>query len=171
LGVIAKTGSLLVDALTIKSQLMTEMPDMEKILSSIKIEMTKEGLRIELIETTESLFFEIGSSKLSKAAIDILKVLGREIGKLPNYVDIEGHTDSRGYRGASDYSNWELSTDRANASRRMLEREGFWDGQIVEVKGFADKRLRNPDNPFDMSNRRISILIKHMNVDQFLPEL
>ncbi|MBE2189366.1 MAG: OmpA family protein [Desulfobulbaceae bacterium] len=153
------------------SQLMTEMPEMEKILSSIKIEMTKEGLRIELIESTESLFFEIGSSKLSKAAINILKVLGREIGKLPNYVDIEGHTDSRSYRGASDYSNWELSTDRANASRRMLEREGLWDGQIVEVKGFADKRLRNPDNPFDMSNRRISILIKHINVDQFLPEL
>jgi len=153
------------------AQIMTERPELETILSSIKIEMTKEGLRIELIESTESLFFEIGSSKLSPAALDILKTLAREIGKLPNFVDIEGHTDSRGYRVPSDYGNWELSSDRANAARRVLEREGFWDGQTSQVKGFADKKLRNPENPFDMTNRRISILIKHMNVDQFLPQL
>lgn len=153
------------------AQIMTQKPELQEILSSIKIEMTKEGLRIELIESTESLFFEIGSSKLSPAALDILRTLGREIGKLPNFVDIEGHTDSRGYRVPSDYGNWELSSDRANAARRVLEREGLWDGQIVQVKGFADKKLRNPENPFDMSNRRISILIKHMNVDQFLPQL
>lgn len=110
--------------------------------------MTKEGLRIELIESTESLFFEIGSSKLSPAALDILRTLGREIGKLPNFVDIEGHTDSRGYRVPSDYGNWELSSDRANAARRVLEREGLWDGQIVQVKGFADKKITKSRESF-----------------------
>lgn len=147
---------------------MASKPELKDIISSIKIEMTKEGLRIELIETSESLFFEVGSSVLKKEAVDLLKKLAIEIGKLPNNVEIEGHTDSRAYRGKSLYTNWELSADRANAARRVLESSGLWEGQIVKVTGYADRRLRNPENPYDVTNRRVSILIKQLSTDQFM---
>lgn len=148
-------------------KILAQRPDMEKILSSIKIEMTKEGLRIELIESSESMFFEIGSANIRKEARDVLAKLAAEIGKLPNNVEIEGHTDSRAYSSKNFYSNWELSADRANSARKILEMSGLWDGQVVKVTGFADRKLRNPENPFDITNRRISILIKQMNADQF----
>jgi len=143
-------------------------PQMKEILSSIKIEMTKEGLRIELIESKEALFFEIGSAKIRPQAKLVLIRLAKEIGKLPNFVDVEGHTDSRQYSGKTTYSNWELSADRANSSRKVLEENGFWVGQIAKVIGFADRKLMNPDNPFDLSNRRVSILIRQLNVNDFI---
>jgi len=132
-----------------KEQLAAK-PDMKDILSSIKIEMTKEGLRIELIESSESMFFEVGSANVKEKAKELLVKLAQEIGKLPNQVDIEGHTDSRKYAGKAVYSNWELSSDRANASRRILESNGFWEGQVDKVTGFADRKLRNNGNPFDI---------------------
>ncbi len=147
---------------------MMERPELKKILSSIKIKITKEGLRIELIESKNALFFEVGSANLSKDAKEIIRELALEIGKLPNNVDIEGHTDSRQYGSGSIYSNWELSADRANAARRYLSNNGLWDGQITKVIGYADRDLQNPNNPFDISNRRISILIRQLKVDDFL---
>ncbi|MGE5479076.1 MAG: flagellar motor protein MotB [Chloroflexota bacterium] len=153
------------------AQMMQEKPELKNILSSIKIEITNEGLRIELIESSESLFFEIGSAIVRKEAREVLAQLAREIGKLPNNVEVEGHTDSRAYSGKAVYSNWELSSDRANSSRRILESYGFWEGQIVKVTGFADRRLRNAANPFDVANRRVSILIKQLSSKDFLPKL
>ncbi len=146
---------------------LQQSPELKEILSSIKIEMTKDGLRIELLEMQESVFFELGSSKVTAKAKEILAALAREIGKLPNYISIEGHTDSKQYAGAN-YSNWELSADRANASRKILESNGLWDGQVLMVTGYADRKLRNPNNPFDVSNRRISILIKPISSSNFL---
>lgn len=150
-------------------EILSEKPEFEELLNSIKIEMTEEGLRIELIESSESLFFEIGSANLKKKAQDMIARLGREIGKLPNYVEIEGHTDSRGYGENARYSNWELSADRANSARKVLGNNGLWEGQITKVTGFSDRKLRNPDNPFDLTNRRVSILIKHLGSDEFMP--
>jgi len=150
----------------IKNKLQ-QSPELKEILSSIKIEMTKDGLRIELLEMQESVFFELGSSKVTAKAKEILAALAREIGKLPNYISIEGHTDSRQYTG-TNFSNWELSADRANASRKILESNGLWDGQVLMVTGYADRKLRNPNNPFDVSNRRISILIKPISSSNFL---
>lgn len=151
--------------------LISQKPDMREILSSIKIEMTEEGLRIELIETTESLFFQIGSDKLTQEAIDVLKQLAVEIGKLPNRVEIEGHTDARGYSPDASYDNWNLSTDRAISASRILSDYGLWNGQIESITGYADRKLRNPDNPFDVVNRRVSIVVKHLKVNQFLPDI
>jgi chemotaxis protein MotB len=151
-------------------RLENEKPDLKPILESIKIEMTNEGLRIELLETSENCFFQVGSARLSTQAVGILKVLGTEIGKLPNFVELEGHTDSRGYKSADGYTNWDLSADRANSARKILQTFGFWDGQLTKVTGYADQKLRTPDNPFDMTNRRISILVKHITVNQFLPQ-
>jgi chemotaxis protein MotB len=147
---------------------LSKRPDLKDILSSIKIEMTKEGLRIELIETQESLFFEVGSAKVSPKAREVLLQLAKELGKLQNYIEIEGHTDSRKYSGSGGYSNWDLSTDRAQASRRILE-TSLWEGQVSKVTGFADRMLRNPNNPFDMSNRRISLLVKQLKINDLLP--
>ena len=151
-------------------ELQTQNPQLKEILQSLNIEITSEGLRIELLEDKESLFFKVGSAQLTPQAIEILKVLGKEIGKLPNNIVIEGHTDSRKYSGKSIYSNWELSTERANSARRVLAQSGLWDGQISQVVGFADTKLRNPQNPFDLVNRRVSILIKQFGVNQFLPK-
>jgi len=149
-------------------ELQSKYPQLKELLQSIMIEITSEGLRIELLENKESLFFKVGSSQLTPQAIEILKVLGKEIGKLPNNIVIEGHTDSRKYSGKSIYSNWELSTERANSARRVLAQSGLWDGQISQVVGYADTKLRNPQNPFDLVNRRVSILIKQFGVNQFL---
>lgn len=147
---------------------LAQNPNLKELINSIKFELTKEGLRIELIESQESVFFEVGSAKLKSAAKGLLAALAKEIGKLPNYVEVEGHTDSRQYGKHSTYTNWELSADRANAARRVLEENGLWPGQIVKVTGFADKKLKNPENPFDFSNRRTSILIKNISTSEIL---
>lgn len=146
---------------------MNMRPDLSDILSSIKIEISDEGLRIELIESSESMFFTVGSASVSPEARKIIEKLASEIGKLPNLVDVEGHTDSRKYSGSSGYSNWELSSDRANAARRILAENGIAPGQIKKVTGFADQQLRNPNNPFDVENRRVSILIRQYDTKHF----
>ena len=148
--------------------MIMQHPELDEILNSIKIEMTKEGLRIELIENGESVFFEVGSDKLKPQAKNILSKLAEQIGQMPNNVELEGHTDSRGYGKKTGYTNWELSSDRANASRRYLEQTGLWEGQVVRCSGFADKKLRNASNPFSSENRRISILLRNMNAETFL---
>ncbi|MGB9851371.1 MAG: flagellar motor protein MotB [Candidatus Kapaibacteriota bacterium] len=145
-----------------------KVPKLKELLNSIQFEVTKEGLRIELIESQESVFFEVGSAKLKPEAKQILITLAKEIGKLPNYVEVEGHTDSRQYSKNSAYTNWELSADRANSARKVLEENGLWEGQIVRVTGFADKKLKYPENPFDFRNRRTSILIKNITTEEIL---
>ncbi len=150
------------------SEASAKNPNLSEMLKSIQFELTKEGLRIELIESQESVFFEVGSAKLKPAAKELLASLAKEIGKLPNYVEVEGHTDSRKYSKQSGYTNWELSADRANAARKVLEENGLWEGQIVKVTGFADKKLKNPENPFDFSNRRTTILIKNISTEEIL---
>lgn len=148
-------------------EMVAQKPDLEELLSSIKIEISDQGLRIELIEKSDDFFFEIGSAQLKPRAVEILRKLAVEIGKMPNFVELEGHTDSRGYSG-SGYTNFELSADRANAARRVLAKYGFWDGQIVRVTGFADRMLSNPSNPFDFTNRRVSIVVKQLSTQDFM---
>ncbi|MEJ5357201.1 MAG: flagellar motor protein MotB [Desulfobacterales bacterium] len=134
------------------------LPDLARFKDQIQITLTKEGLRIELIEQSEGLFFDIGSARLKPDAVALLRLIASRIGQVPNEVVIEGHTDSRPYAGAG-YNNWDLSTDRANAARRVLENGGVRDRQITSVNGYADRRLKNPARPFDYSNRRVTILV------------
>ena len=138
-------------------EILKQIPMLQRLEQQIKITLTTEGLRIDLIETEKGLFFETGNPKPSDAGIELLKVLATELAKLPNKVAIEGHTDSRPY-GRADYSNWELSADRANAARRVLEENGFDETRISQVRGFADQRLLKKDDPTSPSNRRISII-------------
>ncbi len=132
--------------------------DLEKFKDKIEITVTKEGLRIELLENSAGLFFDVGSSKPKPDTVKLLKLVGKEIGQLNNKVMIEGYTDARPYVNP-DYTNWELSSDRANMARRILEQNGVGKDQITQVRGFADRNLKHPDKPLDFANRRVSILV------------
>ncbi len=146
-------------------EVVRQVPAFQSMKNQIRIMLTAEGLRIDLIETEHGLFFETGDPKPTEAGTELLKALTAELVKLPNKIAIEGHTDSRPY-GRSDYSNWELSTDRANAARRVLDGFGMDEGRISQVRGFADQRLMKKDDPTSPSNRRISIIVRNMGLDQ-----
>jgi chemotaxis protein MotB len=138
-----------------------EVPKFDKLQSHIDMTVTNEGLRIELTESATGTFFESGSAKMSTDGTELLKTLAQELGKLPNRVAIEGHTDSKPYPPTAAYTNWELSADRANAARRLMMQNGFRDNQVTQVRGFADQRLRKPDAPLDSLNRRISLIVQY----------
>ncbi len=89
-------------------------------------------------------------------------LLAQELGKLPNKISIEGHTDSKPYPGTAAYGNWELSADRANAARRLMQANGIREDQVAQVRGFADQRLRVEKDPLDPSNRRISLIVQYI---------
>jgi chemotaxis protein MotB len=134
------------------------VPDFSQFKDQVKVSVTVEGLRIDLVEESEGLFFDIGKANVKPATVRLLKLIATHLGTLTNNVVLEGYTDARPYAG-SGYSNWNLSTDRANSSRKVLEENGLKQNQISEVRGFADRKLRTPDKPFDYSNRRVSILV------------
>ncbi|HTZ72346.1 MAG TPA: flagellar motor protein MotB [Candidatus Aquilonibacter sp.] len=139
------------------------IPNFDKLKSHIEMTITPEGLRIELIEGANGTFFDSGSPNLNTDGQDILKALAGELGKLPNRISVEGHTDAKPYAEGSNYGNWELSSDRANAARRLIQSNGVGPQQVTEVRGFADMRLRNPKDPFDPSNRRISLVVHYLD--------
>jgi chemotaxis protein MotB len=137
--------------------------ELEKLSKQIEITITPEGLRIELIEGKNGTFYESGSAQLSASGQELLALLAGELKTLPNSLLIEGHTDSAQYTTGKDYSNWELSADRANSARRLMQQDGVRSNQVTQVRGYADQLLRVKSNPFDPSNRRISILVKNEN--------
>ncbi|GIV54221.1 MAG: hypothetical protein KatS3mg039_0739 [Candidatus Kapaibacterium sp.] len=140
----------------------------EELLKNLELTVSPEGLRIELLEKKESVFFEVGSARLRPAAIKLLASIAPLLKELPNPIVLEGHTDSRQYASRHGYSNWELSADRANSARTVLEDNGIPPGRISGVYGFADRRLKNPLNPFDVVNRRVSILVANFKTEDFL---
>jgi chemotaxis protein MotB len=143
-------------------QKIQQMNDFEKLKSHVEMTVTSEGLRIELMESASGTFFDSGSPQLNADGRDLLISLAQELGKLPNKISIEGHTDSKPYAATGNYSNWELSSDRANAARRLMQANGVGTDQVTQVRGFADQRLRKPDNPLDPSNRRISLIVQYI---------
>ena len=144
---------------------MKAIPAFKDMQNQIKMTMTAEGLRIDLLETKRGLFFDTGNPTPTQAGGELLKVLASELVKLPNKIAIEGHTDSTPY-GRPDYSNWERSADRANAARRILTESGLDDSRISQVRGFADQRLLLKDDPTNPSNRRISIIVQYIVIDK-----
>jgi chemotaxis protein MotB len=138
--------------------LIKATPLLDKFKGQVEITVTEEGLRIELVDNSSSLFFDVGSARMKPETVELLGIIASEIGKLPNRVVVEGYTDSRPYV-APGYSNWELSVDRANSARKILSEKGMGKNQIHQVRGFADRKLKRPDNPTDYSNRRVSILV------------
>jgi len=142
-----------------------KVTDFEKLKDQIEMTVTAEGLRIELMESASGTFFESGSPKPNQDCTQLLSLLSKELGKLPNKISIEGHTDSKPYQASATYGNWELSSDRANAARRLMQQNGVRDDQVAQVRGFADQRLRKPANPLDPSNRRISLIVQYQEAN------
>jgi chemotaxis protein MotB len=134
----------------------------DKLKNQIEITVTAEGLRIELMESANGTFFELGNATPTPALRNLLQVLSQELAKLPNRVSIEGHTDSLMYVTKKGYDNWDLSTDRANEARRLMQSEGIRPDQISQVRGFADRQPRTSVAPNDPSNRRITLIVQYL---------
>lgn len=141
---------------------MKQAPELEKLRNQVQMNVTGEGLRIELLESDVATFFESGNAAPTGSGTEMLKLLAAQLGKMPNRLLVEGHTDARPYSsGANGYSNWELSTDRANAARKLMQANGLRLDQVAEVRGYADQQLRKPEDPDNPSNRRVSIVVKY----------
>ena len=138
--------------------------NLDKLKKQVEITITQEGLRIELMEDPKGTFFQTGNAQPTPVLKDLLKVLAAQMGALPNKISIEGHTDAQPYSNADGYGNWELSADRANVARRLMQASGVRMNQVAQVRGFADQRLRKPQQPFDASNRRISLIVEYLVV-------
>ena len=141
------------------AQSLKESTKFKELQDKITMVVTGEGLRIELMESDVGTFFESGSPVPTEQATEVIGRLAQEIGQLPNKVFIEGHTDSKQFAG--EYSNWELSSDRANTTRRIMQAHGVRLDQVAQIRGYADQSLRKKDNAEDPSNRRISIIVQH----------
>ena len=140
-----------------------QIQDLNKLKNQIEMTVTSEGLRIELLESAKGTFFDSGSPELNESGKETLMALAKELSNVPNKVSIEGHTDSRPlHLRGGDYGNWELSVDRANNARRLMQENGLRADQVTQVRGYADQHLRTPGAPEDPSNRRISILVQYM---------
>ena len=140
---------------------MKALPQFQAMKNQVRLTVTGEGLRIELLENATGVFFELGRAEPTENCRQMLGMLANQLGTLPNKMLIEGHTDSKPYGSEGGYTNWELSTDRANAARRLMENAGLKRGQIAQVRGFADQNLLMPKDPENAQNRRVSVIVQY----------
>jgi chemotaxis protein MotB len=141
----------------------------DKLLQAFKdqvsYEFTDEGLRIQIQDKAAQVLFDSGSAQLKAYTLSILKEIAKELGKLPNHVLIGGHTDSVQYPGKA-FTNWELSADRANSARRVLEAAGLRQGQVQRVTGYGSTVTLEGHDAKDPQNRRISIVVLSSATDK-----
>ncbi|GJG86553.1 flagellar motor protein MotB [Gemmatimonadetes bacterium T265] len=143
-------------------QLITGDPSLRQLHAKVEVTVTNDGLRIELVESGDGeTFFPVGSTAMKPAAVIALQLIAPAVSTLGNPVVIEGHTDAATYGAGAAYNNWDLSAERANAARRVLEASGLPAARVEEVRGMADRRPRVPDDPYAAANRRISILLPY----------
>ncbi len=145
-----------VDAL---QQAIQDLPELAELSRHILVDMTPEGMRIQLVDQERKSMFPSGSAALQDHTQTLIGMVTEIVKRLPNKVKITGHTDATPYRTDNGYDNWELSTDRANASRRALLQSGLAPERIAQVTGKADTEPLLPEDPFAASNRRISIVL------------
>jgi chemotaxis protein MotB len=139
---------------------LESMQDFPKIKGQVEMQVTNEGLRIEMVDKADSSFFDVGSSNLRPGTAEVLRIITENVRRLPNTIAIEGHTDGRPDGAPESYSNWELSSDRANAARKAMEADGLAATKLDALHGYGSSRLRYPDNPLDARNRRIAIVVR-----------
>ena len=143
-------------------QAIQEDPELKELAKNLIIDMTPEGLRIQIVDRDKTSMFKIGQADPMPHTIKLLELVSRIIKKLPNKVSITGHTDAKPYRNRKDYSNWELSSDRANAARRYLLQFSLSPDRIIYVTGKAETDPLFKDDPHSPQNRRISIILHRM---------
>jgi chemotaxis protein MotB len=146
----------------LESYLKQDLAGLKEIINTndqVPITITSEGLLIEIIDKEKLAFFEVSSAAVKPIMRKVLEVIVKDIKATPHKIIIGGHTDARVYHGDSYYSNWELSSARALNTRRALEELGLAPERMEQVVGYADRKLRVPEDPLSSENRRISILI------------
>lgn len=141
-------------------------PNLRPYRDQILLSVTDDGLQIQIVDRETTAMFDSGSSQLKMYTRDLIKALSATIDSVPNRISISGHTDAVAFQGRDDFSNWELSAQRANAARRTLVAGGFPSKKIAEVVGHASSVLFDKKNPSSARNRRISILVMSDNTDE-----
>lgn len=132
---------------------------LKSVRNQVLVDIAEGGVRVQIIDAEGSMMFPLGSAEPTEKSKEILKLMAENISNVPNRIAIEGHTDAAPFKGAQT-TNWELSTARASAARRELERNGIDTSRIARVVGYADQELYIKENPRDPRNRRISIIIQ-----------
>jgi chemotaxis protein MotB len=140
-------------------QAIQDVPDLKNLADNLIIDQTPEGLRIQIVDQEKLSMFPVGSADMEDSAKKLLGLVALVVERLPNKITIAGHTDARPYAAAGNYGNWELSADRANASRRQLTMDGLPPERIKKVEGLAEQDPMVPDDPLSPRNRRISIVL------------
>ncbi|WP_069863173.1 flagellar motor protein MotB [Pseudomonas citronellolis] len=135
-----------------------ENPTLRRFKDQILFEITRDGLRIQIVDAENRPMFDLGSARLQPYFEDILLAMAETIKQVPNKISISGHTDAKPYAG-DEFGNWELSANRANAARRALVAGGYPEGQIARVVGYASSQLFDRKNPLNPVNRRIDIIV------------
>ena len=139
---------------------------MQQFKKQILLDITSEGLRIQIVDEKNRPMFQLGSAELEPYTKGILHEIGKMLNEVPNKISISGHTDAAVYGGGDrGYSNWELSADRANASRRELITGGMAEGKIVRVIGLSSAVLFTKDDPLNQVNRRISMIVMNKKAE------
>ncbi len=148
-------------------------PRLASISSQIRLDMTSEGLRIQIVDENNRPMFDSGSSIVKPYMRELLRIIGDVLTDVPNRLTLEGHTDAKPFgNGERGYSNWELSADRANASRRELLEGGLPEARVLRVQGLASSRPMENQEPLSPSNRRISIIVMNREAeDRFFGKL
>lgn len=144
-------------------------PKLVGMNSQIRFDMTRDGLRIQIVDEQNRPMFDSGSAVVKPYMRELLREIGAVLVEVPNRLTLEGHTDAKPFgSGTSGYSNWELSSDRANASRRELLAGGLPDDRVLRVQGLASSSLFDRDAPESPSNRRISIIVMNRDAEDRL---
>ncbi len=142
-------------------------PKLKQFKKQLKLDITSEGLRIQIVDEQNRPMFDSGSAVMKDYTRDILREIGKTLNELPNKISLSGHTDAVQYAsGERGYSNWELSADRANASRRELLAGGLEEGKIIRVVGLGSAVPFDRDNPNSAVNRRISIIVLNKKAEE-----
>lgn len=144
-------------------------PKLAALKSQIRLDMTPDGLRIQIVDEQNRAMFDSGSAIVKPYMRELLQLIGGVLAEVPNRLTLEGHTDSQAFGGGDrGYSNWELSSDRANASRRELIAGGLPDDRTLRVQGLASSVLFDAKDPQGAVNRRISIIVMNKEAEERL---
>ena len=147
-------------------QALDDIPELRDLHEALKIDITDEGMEIQMIDQKDTAMFKPGGAELNERTQQLLLLISSVIERLPNKLKISGHTDSEPFRSNTGKTNWELSLDRANAGRRELEENGISTKRFVRVTGFADRIPLVEDNPASPRNRRLIILLQREDKDR-----
>jgi chemotaxis protein MotB len=149
------------------NDIIANNPKLASLRSQIRLDMVRDGLRIQIVDANGRPMFDSGSALVKPYMRDLLAEIGTVLAEVPNRLTLEGHTDATPFgSGERGYSNWELSSDRANASRRELIHGGLPEERIMRVQGLASIALIEPNDPQSPANRRISIIVMNREAEE-----